>query len=76
MATTQTIINVHDGRVSMTVLGETVKFKVSNAMLSPVELNDNCAFVEVIDACVESQCDREFSQKKESLSYLHEGNVT
>ena len=35
MATTKTIIDVHKGELSMNVLGETVQFSVSNALLLP-----------------------------------------
>ena len=35
MATTKTIIDVHKGELSMTMLGETVQFSVSNALLLP-----------------------------------------
>lgn len=57
MATTNTIIDVHDGKLSMIMLGETVKFEVTNSLLLPSETcMDECAFIEEIDACVDDFC--------------------
>lgn len=75
MVATNTIIDVHDGKISMNVLGETVKFEVTNALLLSSETYiDECAFVDEIDACVDDYYVKQFESKVESFSYLHEGN--
>ncbi|XP_048229514.1 uncharacterized protein LOC125370002 [Ricinus communis] len=44
MATTRTVIDVHDGKLTMTVLGETVELKVFDSLtLSPKSTIDKCS---------------------------------
>ncbi|XP_048231315.1 uncharacterized protein LOC125370324 [Ricinus communis] len=45
MATTRTVTDVHDGKLTMTVLGETVEFKVFDFLtLSPKSTIDKCSY--------------------------------
>ncbi|XP_048229002.1 uncharacterized protein LOC125369811 [Ricinus communis] len=45
MATTRTVIDMHDGKLTMTVLGEIVKFKVFDFLtLSPKSTIDKCSY--------------------------------
>ncbi|XP_048227241.1 uncharacterized protein LOC125369271 [Ricinus communis] len=45
MATTRTVIDVHDGKLTMTVLGETVELKVFDSLtLSPKSTIDKCSY--------------------------------
>ena len=46
MATTRTIIDVHNGRFSMTVLGENVQLDVFNAMSLPSYAYDDCLLID------------------------------
>ncbi|BFG24972.1 hypothetical protein CerSpe_112460 [Prunus speciosa] len=48
MATAGTIIDVKKGLLSMTVQGQTVEFKVFEAIKKPVEM-DECFYVDAID---------------------------
>ena len=60
MATTKTIIDVRNGKLSMTLLGETTQFSVSNAMLLPsAAYLDECAFISDLDQCVEESFEAE-----------------
>ncbi|KAI5313293.1 hypothetical protein L3X38_042467 [Prunus dulcis] len=49
MATANTIIKVKDGTLSMTVLGETVEFKVFDALSQPSITLDTCFSIDVVD---------------------------
>ncbi|CAL2246505.1 unnamed protein product [Prunus armeniaca] len=49
MATVDTIIKVKDGTLSMTVLGETVQFKVFDALSQPSITLDTCFSIDVVD---------------------------
>ncbi|XP_057771100.1 uncharacterized protein LOC130990871 [Salvia miltiorrhiza] len=54
METTNTLIDVKNGTLKMTVLGETVSFSVrDNSVIPATSLMENCSFVDVIDAAVE-----------------------
>ncbi|XP_048231217.1 uncharacterized protein LOC125370261 [Ricinus communis] len=45
MATTRTVIDMHDGKLTMTVLGETMKFKVFDSLtFSPKSTIDKCSY--------------------------------
>ena len=46
MVTTRTIINVHNGSLSMTVLGENVQLDVFNAMSLPSYAYDDCLIID------------------------------
>lgn len=75
MATSKTIIDVHDGKLSMTVLGETVRFEVSNSLLLPVKTYMNeCTHVDEIDAIVDEFSVKQFSNRIEAFSNFHEGD--
>ncbi|XP_048235993.1 uncharacterized protein LOC125371330 [Ricinus communis] len=50
IATTKIVINEHNGKLTMTVLGETVEFKVFDSLiLSPSTLIDECSYVDCMD---------------------------
>ena len=55
MATADTIIKVKDGTLSMTVLGETVEFKVFDALSQPSITLDTCFSIDVVDHEVSSK---------------------
>ncbi|CAL2247629.1 unnamed protein product [Prunus armeniaca] len=55
MATADTIIKVKDGTLSMTVLGETVEFKVFDALSQPSITLDTCFSIDVVDHEVASK---------------------
>ncbi|CAL2238230.1 unnamed protein product [Prunus armeniaca] len=55
MATADTIIKVKDGTLSMTVLGETVEFKVFDALSQPSITLDTCFSIDVVDDEVSSK---------------------
>lgn len=55
MATADTIIKVKDGTLSMTVLGETVEFKVFDALSQPSISLDTCFSIDVVDYEVSSK---------------------
>ena len=59
MATTRTIIDVHNGRLSMTVLGEKVQLDVLNAMSLPSCAYDDCL---LIDEANEDFCEQLIEQ--------------
>ena len=46
MATTRTVIDVHNGRLSMTVLGENVQLDVFNAISLPSYAYDDCLIID------------------------------
>ena len=53
MATTKTIIDVQNGKLSMTVLGETVQFKVFDSLPYPsISSHDECSYIDCIDSLV------------------------
>ncbi|XP_015584601.1 uncharacterized protein K02A2.6-like [Ricinus communis] len=53
MATTKTVIDVHNGKLTMTVLGETVEFKVFDSLtISPSTSIDEYSNVDCIDYIV------------------------
>ena len=55
MATTNTLIDVKRGNLTMTVLGETAKFSIFNKTpTSNNALSNNCSFIDCIDLAVES----------------------
>ncbi|CAA0839430.1 Unknown protein, partial [Striga hermonthica] len=49
MATTNTLINVKDGRVTLSALGKTVTFTMSEAKTTP-SFTESCSYVDVIEA--------------------------
>ncbi|XP_015573039.1 uncharacterized protein LOC107261040 [Ricinus communis] len=50
MATTKIVIDVHNGKLTMTVLGETVEFKVFDSLnISPSTSIDECSYVDCMD---------------------------
>ncbi|XP_048227310.1 uncharacterized protein LOC125369341 [Ricinus communis] len=50
MATTKTVIDVHNGKLTMTILGETLEFKVFDSLtISPSTLIDECSYVDCMD---------------------------
>ncbi|KAI5328143.1 hypothetical protein L3X38_027539 [Prunus dulcis] len=55
MATADTMIKVKDGTLSMTVLGETVEFKVFDALSQPSITLDTCFSIDVVDHEVSSK---------------------
>lgn len=55
MATADTIIKVKDSTLSMTVLGETVQFKMLNALSQPSISLDSCFSIDVVDHEVSSK---------------------
>ncbi|XP_021817104.1 uncharacterized protein LOC110759359 [Prunus avium] len=55
MATTDTIIKVKDDTLSMTVLGETVEFKVFDALSQPSISLDTCFSIDVVNHEVSSK---------------------
>ncbi|VVA39001.1 PREDICTED: LOW QUALITY PROTEIN, partial [Prunus dulcis] len=55
MAPADTIIKVKDGTLSMTVLGETVEFKVFDALSQPSITLDTCFSIDVVDHEVSSK---------------------
>ncbi|KAI5317261.1 hypothetical protein L3X38_036968 [Prunus dulcis] len=55
MATADTMIKVKDGTLSMTVLGETVEFKVFDALSQPSTTLDTCFSIDVVDHEVSSK---------------------
>ncbi|XP_021829832.1 uncharacterized protein LOC110770058 [Prunus avium] len=55
MATADTIIKVKDSTLSMTVLGETVEFKMLNALSQPSISLDSCFSIDVVDHEVSSK---------------------
>ncbi|KAI5343471.1 hypothetical protein L3X38_011347 [Prunus dulcis] len=55
MATADTMIKVKDGTLSMTVLGETVEFKVFDALSQPSITLDTCFSIDVVDYEVSSK---------------------
>ena len=62
MATTRTIIDVQEGKLTMTVLGETVKFKVFDVNKIPlVATIDECYYIDCLDSLVYEM----FLQEKE-----------
>ncbi|CAL8993287.1 unnamed protein product, partial [Prunus brigantina] len=61
MATADTIIKVKDGTLSMTVLGETVEFKVFDALSQPSITHDTCFSIDVVDHEVSSKIVQEKS---------------
>ncbi|KAI5343426.1 hypothetical protein L3X38_011302 [Prunus dulcis] len=61
MATADTIIKVKDGTLSMTVLGETVEFKVFDALSQPSITLDTCFSIDVVDHEVSSKIVQEKS---------------
>lgn len=68
MATTQTIIDVHNGKLKMTVLGETVEFDVFKAMsLPPCSFNDHCLYV---DECEDFSAICELEEELDDLGLL------
>lgn len=67
MATTKIVIDVHNGKLSMTMLGETVQFDVFRAM--PLQVNENideCSYVDDIDECIEDFFHVQVENKSES----------
>ncbi|XP_031248673.1 uncharacterized protein LOC116106446 [Pistacia vera] len=53
MATTKTIVDVHKGKLSMIVLGETVEFKVFGSLPIPTTSTfDECSFIDCVDSLV------------------------
>lgn len=57
MATTKTIIDVHEGKLTLTVLGETVTFKVFDYLSMPsIATIYECSYLSSIDSCVEEMC--------------------
>ncbi|VVA20548.1 PREDICTED: LOW QUALITY PROTEIN, partial [Prunus dulcis] len=61
MATADTIIKVKDGTPSMTVLGETVEFKVFDALSQPSITLDTCFSIDVVDHEVSSKIEQKKS---------------
>ncbi|KAL6269656.1 hypothetical protein ACE6H2_026567 [Prunus campanulata] len=55
MATADTIIKVKDSTLSMTVLGETVEFKMLNALSQPSISLDSCFSIDVVNHEVSSK---------------------
>ena len=62
MATTKTIIDVHNGRLSMTVLGESVQLDVFKAMSFPSYAYDDCLLIDDTDENFDEQL---FEQHRE-----------
>ncbi|XP_057775304.1 uncharacterized protein LOC130994276 [Salvia miltiorrhiza] len=55
MATTNTLIDVKDGNIKMTVLGESVSFSVHDSReMSSVNFINECSFIDPIDGLVET----------------------
>ncbi|KAL5794208.1 hypothetical protein ACOSP7_002802 [Xanthoceras sorbifolium] len=54
IATAQTIIDVHNGKLSVTVLVETIEFQVFEAMKQSLNFLD-CFHVDIVDAMVEEE---------------------
>ncbi|GER49507.1 retrotransposon gag protein [Striga asiatica] len=64
MATTNTLIDVKNGTLNMTVLGESVFISVREATsTSSVNFVEECAFVDVSDPCVEEMTIRDFEER-------------
>lgn len=53
MATTKTVIDVHNGKLSMNVLGETIQFEVFKMPLTNAKMIDECFAVDEFDSCIE-----------------------
>ncbi|XP_057775234.1 uncharacterized protein LOC130994216 [Salvia miltiorrhiza] len=54
MATINTLIDVKNGTLKMTVLGETMSFSIrDNSVIPATSLMENCSFIDAIDAAVE-----------------------
>lgn len=53
MATTRTIIDVHNGKLSITVLGETVQFKVFKVNNLHANKADECLYVDEFSGCID-----------------------
>lgn len=51
MAMTKIIINVKNGKLTMTVLDETVKFSILNSLTLPADSSD-CFLVDVLDSVI------------------------
>ncbi|GER31730.1 DNA-directed RNA polymerase subunit beta' [Striga asiatica] len=64
MATTNTLIDVKNGTLNMTVLGESVSTSVREATsASSVNFVEECAFIDVMDPFVEEMMVREFEER-------------
>ncbi|CAA0818583.1 Unknown protein, partial [Striga hermonthica] len=82
MATTNTLINVKDGRVTLSALGETVTFTMSEAKTTP-SFTESCSYVNVIEAEVHNlfhadvscECGVPEGEEPEKLDPKEEGVV-
>ncbi|KAK2649108.1 hypothetical protein Ddye_016597 [Dipteronia dyeriana] len=52
MVTTKTIIDVQNGKLTMTVLDETIEFKLFDALSYPSGADD-CSFIDVLDTGID-----------------------
>ncbi|GER27001.1 tRNA(Ile)-lysidine synthase [Striga asiatica] len=63
MATTNTLIDVKNGTLNMSVLGETVSISVRGAMsASSVNFVEECAFIDLADQLVDEMVIHEFEE--------------
>ncbi|CAL8112139.1 unnamed protein product [Prunus armeniaca] len=67
MATTKTVINVQSGLLTMTVLGETVQFKVFESLSHP-SISIDCCLIDVLDSLVFSKF--LLAQSNDPLQYI------
>ncbi|XP_031120931.1 uncharacterized protein LOC116024170 [Ipomoea triloba] len=81
MATAKTMIDVQNGKLTMTVLDETVEFSILKSMTLPENNNNHCFAVDILDSIIsaefldESPLKVETDEEEPNQSSIKEGGV-